>query len=78
MLHLKLHLFFEIIFLLQFWLAFFILIEGAKYNEIRRLDEFQENLRESQSVNHLYFRDLIQYSGQSVSRNSSATNFNCI
>ena len=49
-----------------------IVIEGPKYIEIRRRRISGESW--SQSVNHLYFRENPTY-GQSVSRNSSATNF---
>ena len=48
-------------------------IEGPKYNEIRRRRISGESW--SQSVHHLYSRENPTY-GQSVSWNSSATNFN--
>ena len=47
-------------------------IDGPKYNEIRRRQISGESW--TQSVNHLYFRKN-PIDGQSVTRNSSATNF---
>ena len=47
-------------------------MDGPKYNEIHHRRISGESW--SQSVNHLYFRENPIY-GQSISRNSSATNF---